>query len=423
MRIVSFVLLFCLAAWQQSLAQSKRKLDSLEALRLRNFKKIEELRQTIISTARSKEITLSDYQTRKVLLNRYREDIHIVRQQLKWFQEQIAETQQLIEMLQEDEKSLRKDYNNILYELSKIENQAKNSVAHIFSVDSWNEMRQRKAAYEQLEKSGREKLQAIEATVRKLTERKKQLAHLEEARLAAETSLKSDIEFEEKQRQELEARLKQLQKREAEFLAHKQRLEHFNEQITKEINEIANRITPASPTAENTSLSVAKNNGREAAEKREAEMKSAPAGIIRNDVFAEHKSLLPWPVDRFNYFIPFGIQSYPGMPHIEYENLGIEISTMRNEPVKSIFEGTVVGVKEDPTIGGWVVIVRHDDYISIYARLQNVTVKKNARIKARTVLGTVGVNQDGYAMLHFQIWKHRQNLNPEDWLAKNVGNR
>jgi hypothetical protein len=34
----------------------------------------------------------------------------------------------------------------------------------------------------------------------------------------------------------------------------------------------------------------------------------------------------------------------------------------------------------------------------------------------------VGLNRDGYPMLQFQIWKQRQNLNPEDWLAKNTGN-
>jgi murein DD-endopeptidase MepM/ murein hydrolase activator NlpD len=95
--------------------------------------------------------------------------------------------------------------------------------------------------------------------------------------------------------------------------------------------------------------------------------------------------------------------------------------TVRNESVRSVFEGVVSGIRQDPDMG-WVVIVKHDDYLCVYARLQSVAVKIGNRIKARSVLGTVGLNRDGYPMLQFQIWKQRQNLNPEDWLAKNTGN-
>ncbi|MCS7019786.1 MAG: peptidoglycan DD-metalloendopeptidase family protein [Cytophagales bacterium] len=422
MRILLLTLLISLVVQQHNQAQIKRKVDSLELVRLQNFKKIEELQQTILSTGNSKQLTLTEYEARRVLLKRYQEDIKIIREQLYWIQQQIEETKQIIESLQQDEIRLREEYKKIVYELSKVENQVKNSVVSIISVESWNELNRRRTDYEQAERERREKIAAIQATVRKLTERQKQLSYLEESRAATELSLKSNIDFEEQQRRILEQRLKQLQKQETVFLEQKEKLERFNEYIVKEINQIYSANPPAAkpetpPTLPSQKSDVASANRTEASA-NEPKTKITPAGAIRSENFAEHKSLLPWPVNRFNFIYPFGIRSYPGMPHIEYENLGIEISTPKNEPVRSIFEGQVVNVLREDDLG-WIVIAKYDDYLCIYARLQNVTVKKGARIKAGTLLGTVGTNQDGYPMLQFQIWKQRQNLNPEDWLAKN----
>lgn len=412
----------------------------METVRLKNQKKIEELNQTIISTGRTKEATLSEYLTRKTILEHYIKEIKIVQEKQAWIQEQIRETQELIEALEKDEAQLRQNYQKTIFELSKQENQPKNATANLLAIDSWNDVNQKRNNLTQYERTRREQLNAIAATVKKLIERKKQLAELEQLRQATEQSLKSNIAFEMQQRKELDQRLKELQKREKDFIERKEALERFNKSITREIDNIlagrgadwnnskTNAIaTVPPPEAVNTAhnkTTTAKSAGK-AAETRPQDAgvaKATPTGSIRNNVFAENKSLLPWPVDKYNLIASrFGIHNYPGISNIEIENLGIDILTMRNEPVRSVFEGVVTVVSQDPDMG-WVVIVQHDDYLCIYARLQNVAVKVGSRIKARTVLGIVGLNRDGYPMLQFQIWKNRQNLNPEDWLAKNTDN-
>lgn len=425
-------------ACREIYAQKNNNLDSLETERFKNQKKIEELNQTIIATGRTKEATLSEYLTRKAILERYIRDIRIVQEKQVWIQDQIRETQELIEALENDEEQLRKDYQKTIYDLSKLENQLKNSTANLLSVDSWNEMNQKKNTLTQYERARREQLSAINATVKKLGERKKQLAELEQLRQATEQSLRSNIAFEAQQRKELDQRLKDLQKREKDFQSRKEALERFNKSITREIdnmltnrgtdwsNSKTNAVTPASQPDANTmrskAITTTTSKKTESSPQNAGATKSTPTGNIRNNVFAENKSMLPWPVDKFNFVAAkFGIHNYPGISTVEVENLGIDILTVRNELVRSVFEGTVLGVRQDPDMG-WVVIVKHDDYLCVYARLQNVAVKTGSRIKARSVLGTVGLNRDGYPMLQFQIWKQRQNLNPEDWLAKNTGN-
>jgi septal ring factor EnvC (AmiA/AmiB activator) len=438
MRIILLTFIFLLAC-REIYAQKNNNLDSLETERLKNQKKIEELNQTIVATGRTKEATLSEYLTRKAILERYIRDIKIVQEKQVWIQDQIRETQELIEALENDEEQLRKDYQKTIYDLSKLENQLKNSTANLLSVDSWNEVNQKKNTLTQYERARREQLSAINATVKKLGERKKQLAELEQLRQATEQSLKSNIAFELQQRKDLDQRLKELQKREQDFQSRKAALERFNKSITQEIDNIlasrgtdwgtskTNAIPPApQPEIANTlrdkKTATTTGNKTSPSPQDGGSAKSTPTGYIRNNVFAENKSMLPWPVDKFNFIASkFGIHNYPGLSTVEVENLGIDIMTVRNESVRSVFEGVVSGIRQDPDMG-WVVIVKHDDYLCVYARLQSVAVKIGSRIKARAVLGTVGLNRDGYPMLQFQIWKQRQNLNPEDWLAKNTGN-
>lgn len=439
MRNILLILCF-LFACREIYAQRNNNLDSLETVRLKNQKKIEELNQTIISTGRTKEATLSEYLTRKTILERYIKEIKIVQEKQAWIQEQIRETQELIEALEKDEAQLRQNYQKTIFELSKQENQPKNATANLLAIDSWNDVNQKKNNLTQYERTRREQLNAIAATVRKLMERKKQLAELEQLRQATEQSLKSNIAFEMQQRKELEQRVKELQKREKDFIERKEALERFNKSITREIdnilaargadwnnsktNAIATVPQPEAVNAARNKTTTAKSAGK-AAETRpqySGAAKATPAGSIHNNIFAENKSLLPWPVDKYNLIASrFGIHNYPGISNIEIENLGIDILTMRNELVRSVFDGVVIGVSQDPDMG-WVVIVQHDEYLCVYARLQNAAVKVGSRVKARTVLGTVGLNRDGYPMLQFQIWKNRQNLNPEDWLAKNTDN-
>jgi murein DD-endopeptidase MepM/ murein hydrolase activator NlpD len=65
-----------------------------------------------------------------------------------------------------------------------------------------------------------------------------------------------------------------------------------------------------------------------------------------------------------------------------------------------------------------VVMVRHGQYLTVYARLKEVNVVKGDEVKRNDPLGIVFTNDEGLTQLEFQVWKGNQKLDPEQWLAK-----
>ena len=67
-----------------------------------------------------------------------------------------------------------------------------------------------------------------------------------------------------------------------------------------------------------------------------------------------------------------------------------------------------------------MIIVSHGGgYHTVYANIENIMVNENDYIQQDTIIGQVGKsNISGNYLLHFQIWKNEDKLNPETWLKK-----
>ena len=99
-------------------------------------------------------------------------------------------------------------------------------------------------------------------------------------------------------------------------------------------------------------------------------------------------------------------------------NKGVNIAGTKAAPVKCVFEGVVTSVLAIPGLNK-VVMVRHGNYVTVYANMDQIAVKTGENVSINQVLGylSAGDNSDEYT-LHFEIWKETTNLNPESWLAK-----
>ncbi|MDE6384248.1 MAG: peptidoglycan DD-metalloendopeptidase family protein [Paramuribaculum sp.] len=97
-------------------------------------------------------------------------------------------------------------------------------------------------------------------------------------------------------------------------------------------------------------------------------------------------------------------------------NTGIEIVCDGAPTARSIYEGTVSRIFEN-TNGNYTVMVRHGAYISVYYNIQSLSVKSGAKVSAGQALGTVAMDSRlGKPMLHFEIRKGSQTVNPTPWL-------
>ncbi|MCX8481497.1 MAG: peptidoglycan DD-metalloendopeptidase family protein, partial [Sediminibacterium sp.] len=132
--------------------------------------------------------------------------------------------------------------------------------------------------------------------------------------------------------------------------------------------------------------------------------------------FENNKGKLPWPVDKGNVDVHFGISTIPDTK-LTRKSDGIEISVPKGSAVKNVANGKVTSVGE--LNGEKFVMIFHGKYISVYRHLSNVYVKVNQEIKGRTLIGTSGIGIDGEGTLLFMIANDKgEPLNPEIWLKK-----
>lgn len=128
--------------------------------------------------------------------------------------------------------------------------------------------------------------------------------------------------------------------------------------------------------------------------------------------FEANKGRLPSPVAGGRIISHFGEYNVEGLKGVKLDNKGINIMGSSGAAVRSIYDGEVSYVFNAGGVTG--ILVRHGKYISVYCNLSNVSVSIGQKVSARQTLGTIG--RDG--VLHFQLRRERDKLNPEPWLAR-----
>lgn len=172
------------------------------------------------------------------------------------------------------------------------------------------------------------------------------------------------------------------------------------------------------------------NRKRREAEERKAKaegktLPSKPVSSTRLEMTPEEKTLatqfsnnrgrLPWPVERGYISTGYGTIRHPEHANVTYESHGIEITSERGAPIRSVFEGTV---SEIQVIGNSkAVLIRHGEYTTVYYNLASVTVTTGQKVSTKQQIGTLGLNFEGKAVVKFMIMKNTQFNNPQAWLS------
>lgn len=134
--------------------------------------------------------------------------------------------------------------------------------------------------------------------------------------------------------------------------------------------------------------------------------------------FLTNKGRLPWPVERGVVTAKFGIVDHPVLSGVKINNNGIDISSNSGAKARAVYDGEVTSIFA--ILGAnYAVIVMHGEYLSVYQNLIELKVKVGDKVKAKQELGTIHSepNED-MAILHLQIWKSKDILNPDEWLSK-----
>jgi septal ring factor EnvC (AmiA/AmiB activator) len=236
-----------------------------------------------------------------------------------------------------------------------------------------------------------------------------------------ESAIAKQIKDKEKQRVRMQQAVMAIIKREIEEAARKEKIAK-----QKVIDDAKKNAAAAKAKNNNTDNSSKNNTAANSAKNNEpvvlakagsrpySPFESTEEGRETSMHFEQNKGRLPWPVDRGNVFIEFGVSTVPGTK-LTQKSDGIHIALPEGSVVKSIADGEVSYVGE--VNGDQVVMVRHGKYFTVYQQLSSTSVSVGKVVKAGSMIGRSGKSIDGEGSIIFTINNERGvPLNPDQWL-------
>ena len=135
---------------------------------------------------------------------------------------------------------------------------------------------------------------------------------------------------------------------------------------------------------------------------------------IKNKYYkAKSKGFFSWPV-KGKIITNFGKQTGGRM------NDGINIISVKGNPVRAALDGKVIYRGNELLAWGNLIIIKHkNNWTTAYAHLDKFLVQKGENIKTGDVIGSVGSTGNVVkSQLHFQVRKNSKPLNPINFLKK-----
>ena len=135
--------------------------------------------------------------------------------------------------------------------------------------------------------------------------------------------------------------------------------------------------------------------------------------------FANNRGKLPMPISGA-YIITshYGQYAVEGLRNVKLDNKGIDIQGKPGAQARAIFNGKVAAVFK--LNGLFNILIRHGAYISVYCNLASASVKQGDTVTTKQAIGQVFSDgaDGGRTVLHFQLRREKEKLNPEPWLNR-----
>ncbi|CAN5360887.1 peptidoglycan DD-metalloendopeptidase family protein [soil metagenome] len=333
---------------------------------------------------------------------------------------QIAENNILVTQQDTEIAQLKRDYARMIVFAYRNQD-AYQRMMFIFSADNFN-MAFLRMRYMQQIGNGRQ----IQAA--KITERQQELNEnirvLEDQR-SDKKSLLGNNETERQQlaleKEDKDKTFRDLQDKEVQLKSDLQKKKSEKANIDKAIQDlIAAEIARAEAKAKAEAIANNKPKPNTPKTNTPPVLVLTPEATNLGNSFAGNKGTLPWPVTQGTITSHFGKQPHPVLKDVFVNNNGIDIATTADATARAVFDGEVTGVTNIPG-SGWLVIIRHGEFLTVYAKLEEVFVKLGDKVKTKQNIGKVAKDgDDGQTLLHFEVWKSGiGKMDPEPWLNGN----
>ena len=434
------IFLLCIACCFLSAlsAQSTRKIRELENKRKELHQQIAESETLLQSTKKDVKSQLENLALLTGQIEERRRYIHTIETDVNTLAKEITTLQRQLTALQRDLKEKKKKYEASVQYMYRNKS-VQEKLMFIFSADNLSQM-YRRLRYVR-EYADYQRLQGIQ-----VERKQKQVAEKQQILLASrnakEEMLKQGeterlkLEEQEKERKTLLASLQKKQRSiQSEISAKRRSANKLNAQIDRLIAiEIENARKRAEEEARRKAEAKRKAEAAEEkktvagdSKKSSGTVKTAPSKMNEykidsedrrlSSIFTQNKGRLPVPITGPYVIVGhFGQYQVKGLRNVRLDNKGIDIKGKDGAQARAIFDGEVSAIFQYNGLSN--VLIRHGSYISVYCNLSSVLVKKGSVLKARDIIGPVNTDKDGNTVLHFQLRKETEKLNPELWLHR-----
>lgn len=436
MKLLVF-LLFSFGLFLQAsplLAQSNKLIEELKSRRGALQQQIAESETLLITTKKDVGSQLSglaaltgQIEERKRYILTINNDVESIERELSSLERQLAR-------LQHDLKDKKQKYESSVQYLYK-NRSIEEKLMFIFSAKSLAQTYRRMryvreyATYQRLQ--GEEVLKKQEQVNSKKTELR-QVKAAKEGLLKEREEEKAKLEVQEKEQKLLVDNLKKKQRGLQNELSKKRReANQLNARIDRLIAEEIEKARKRAEEEARREAAARKKAGGKAENAVDAstaaKMKAAPletysmskADRELSGDFANNRGKLPMPITGA-YIITshYGQYSVEGLRNVKLDNKGIDIQGKPGAQARAIFNGKVAAVFK--LNGLFNILVRHGNYISVYCNLSSALVKQGDDVTTKQTLGQIFSDgaDNGRTVLHFQLRKEKEKLNPEPWLNR-----
>lgn len=408
-----------------SVVFAQKSREQIEKEKKENQQKIQSIQGILKQTSSKKQASLGQLKALSQQVNTQKKQIDLLNDDLKILNSELNTLKESRNKLDNDLGKLKVEYGQMIYEASK-RNAYLNQLIFLFSSATFNQFVLRYKYLKHYTETRQGQVDQMKVVQAQISEKVKGITTKQEQQKSVLTTRMSEAKKLETLKSEQDVIVKELSTQEQQLkaeLAANRRAAAQLEATLRRIVERERKEREARERAERERLARER-----AAREKETGVKeeSAPepvntGGMTTEELriassFMASQARLPWPVRGF-VSDHFGRKAHPVLKGVMVDNLGVDIQTSTNEPVRAVYDGTVLDVTEMPGMGN-VVAIQHGDYMTVYAKMKSVSVSAGQKIKVRDAIGTVATNTEGTSELQFQIWKSTTRLNPELWLQR-----
>ncbi len=388
-----FIVCFCISVFLIGIISQDKK-TSLNQQREKILQEIKITNKLLEETSKKKGSNLNKVQLLNSKIDKRKSLVEVYNSEILQIEQKIIEREGTISRLEEElnkQKVLYADF--IKYSYKNYNNY--NASIYLLASSDMNQFYVRKKYLEQLKEARKNKILLIKKIKEKIVE---ELVNLEKEKIDKQKMLngfeteKTILTKEMKNREEAIKILEQEENNLRKELSEKRRIE---EELSSKIEALI----------------------RSEAKKDSYTALTPEQKIISVD-FEKNRGRLPWPTLQGVITEQFGEHEHTGIKGVRVRNNGIDITTVENEYVRSVFSGQISKIF---AIKGanYTVIVRHGSYYTVYHNLSDIKVNVGDVVKTKDIIGKVPKGKEGgSSIIHFEIWKGLEKLNPEEWISK-----